>query len=209
MRKTISIIICITLLVVTAQGLAYKRGSYGPMVKKIQTALQQKGFYSGKIDGIYGSRTVTSIKAFQRRSGLKVDGICGEKTLAKLGIKVQTSIQASDLNLLARIISAEARGEPYVGQVAVGAVIVNRMRHPSFPNTLAGVIYQPKAFSSVNDGQFNRPVTDSAKRAARDVMNGVNPIGRAIYFYNPKTATDRWIRSRTVTKVIGSHAFCV
>ena len=106
------------------------------------------------------------------------------------------------------MISAEARGEPYTGQVAVGAVIINRVEHPSFPNTISGVLFQPGAFSALYDGQYDEPIADSAYQAARDAINGVDPSGGAIYYYNPKTATNQWIRSRPVITTIGRHVFC-
>ena len=148
-----------------------------------------------------------------KKNGLTADGIVGPKTLEKLGI-TSSSVSGngqysdSDIALLARVISAEARGEPYTGQVAVGAVILNRIEHPSFPNSLAGVVYQPGAFSCLNDGQFNEPVADSARRAAQDAMNGWDPSGGAIYYYNPAKSTNQWIFSRPVITVIGKHRFC-
>lgn len=186
----------------------YKEGSRGDMVAQIQKVLKNEGLYTGNIDGIYGSNTAKAVRAYQQKYALTVDGIVGEKTLAKMGLAQNDGAQSGDVSLLARIISAEARGEPYEGQVAVGAVILNRIKHPSFPNTLAGVIYQPGAFSAINDGQFNEPVADISRRAAQDALNGVNPIGEAIYYYNPKTATNQWIRSRPIIKTIGAHVFC-
>ena len=179
---------------------------------QIQTKLADMGLYNGNIDGIYGSRTRASIIEFQKREGLSADGIIGPKTLAKLGFASSTTnnsnFTSSDVSLLARVISAEARGEPYNGQVAVGAVLLNRIEHPSFPNTLSGVVYQPGAFSCLIDGQFNESVSDSAKRAAQDAINGLDPSGGAIYYYNPAKSTNKWIFSRPVITVIGSHRFC-
>ena len=149
---------------------------------------------------------------FQKQQGLDPDGIAGTKTLTALGLAQSGGgngqFSDNDVALLARTISAEARGEPYTGQVAVGAVILNRIEHPSFPDTLAGVIYQPGAFSCLNDGQFNEPVADSAKRAAQDAINGWDPSGGAIYYFNPKTATNKWIWSRPAITTIGNHRFC-
>ena len=153
---------------------------------------------------------------FQRDCGLSADGIAGKKTLAAIGISSSSSsssgsyggYSSSDYNLLARVISAEARGESYTGQVAVGAVILNRVRHPSFPNSVAGVIYQPGAFTCMTDGQFNKTVADSAYKAAKDALNGWDPSGGAIYYYNPKTAVSKWIRSRPIITTIGRHVFC-
>lgn len=192
-----------------ADAAVFKKGSTGSVVREIQTRLKNQAFYFGKIDGIYGSQTVEAVKKYQRRYGLKVDGIAGKQTLAALGINAgSTSSGSSNVNLLARLISAEARGEPYRGQVAVGAVVLNRTKHPSFPNTIAGVIYQPGAFTCLQDGQFHQPVAESAYRAARDAINGWDPSGGAIYYFNPNTATSSWIWSRPLIVQIGTHRFC-
>lgn len=188
-----------------------KQGSRGDEVTAIQTKLRESGYYNGKIDGVFGSGTKNALISFQKDNGLTADGIAGSKTLQALGITADSGngeFTQSEIALLARIISAESRGEPYEGQVAVGAVILNRIAHPSFPNTLAGVIYQPGAFSCLDDGQVNEPVSESAERAARDAMNGWDPTGGAIYYFNPNTATSKWIWSRPVITVIGSHRFC-
>lgn len=189
-----------------------KVGSQGEEVRAIQTKLVELGYLNGKIDGIYGDQTKAAVIQFQKSQGLSADGIAGPKTLAALGITANNSgsgqFSSSDIDLLARIISAESRGEPYTGQVAVGAVILNRMAHPSFPNTLAGVIYQPGAFSCLYDGGVNAPVADSAYRAARDAINGMDPSGGAVYYYNPEKSTNQWIFSRPVITVIGNHRFC-
>ena len=188
-----------------------KIGSSGSEVRQIQTRLKNWGYYSGSIDGIYGTQTKNAILYFQRKNGLTTDGIAGPATLSAIGLPSGSDLDGysnNDVSLLARVISAEARGEPYAGQVAVGAVILNRIQHPSFPNTLAGVIYQPGAFSCLNDGGINAAVADSAYRAARDAMNGWDPSGGAIYYYNPAKATSSWIWSRPVIVVIGDHRFC-
>ncbi|MBQ2329797.1 MAG: spore cortex-lytic enzyme [Oscillospiraceae bacterium] len=193
----------------SASAASYRRGSTGSTVSEIQTRLKNWGYYSGKVDGIFGSGTEAAVKKFQAKNGLTADGIVGPATLAALGISSGGSGKSeNDVALLARLISAEARGEPYSGQVAVGAVVLNRIKHPSFPSTLAGVIYQKGAFSCLEDGQFYKPVSDSAYRAARDAINGWDPSGGAIYYFNPATATSRWIWSRPVIVVIGSHRFC-
>ncbi len=192
-----------------AEAIAYKQGSSGSVVSKIQQTLKNAGYYHYTIDGIYGSRTTAAVKKYQRAKGLTVDGICGAQTLAAMGISVPTA--SADRNtraLLARLISAEARGEPYVGQVAVGAVVLNRVKHPSFPNTIPGVIYQSGAFSCIADGQFDQPVAESAYRAADDALNGWDPTGGAIYYFNPSTATSAWIWSRPLILTIGKHRFC-
>ncbi|HIS77592.1 MAG TPA: spore cortex-lytic enzyme [Candidatus Merdivicinus excrementipullorum] len=187
-----------------------KVGSRGNEVKAIQQELKDRGLYNGNVDGIFGSATESAVKRFQQQQGLTADGIAGPQTLAKLGITMGTVPEANEanVNLLARIISAEARGEPYEGQVAVGAVVLNRVEHPSFPDTLSGVIYQPGAFTAITDGQFNEPIADSAYRAARDALNGLDPSGGAIYYYNPDKTSNKWIRTRPVIKRIGAHLFC-
>lgn len=192
--------------------LAYSAyGSRGDEVREIQTRLAALGYYGGTIDGIYGTGTKKAVQKFQQDRGLTADGIAGKQTLNALNISdddYSDGYSSADYNLLARIISAEARGESYAGQVAVGAVILNRIEHPSFPDSVAGVVYQPGAFSCLYDGQFDEPIADSAYSAARDALNGWDPSGGAIYYYNPKTATNKWIRSRPVITTIGRHVFC-
>lgn len=196
---------------ISVSGLS-KIGSRSEEVTAIQQALKEKGYYDYTVDGIFGTRTQSAVKNFQRNNGLTPDGIAGENTLKALGVtSVSNSYggySSSDYDLLARIISAEARGESYLGQVAVGAVILNRIEHPSFPDTLSGVIYQKGAFSCLDDGQFYESVADSAYSAARDAINGLDPSGGAIYYYNPSTATSKWIFSRPVITTIGNHRFC-
>ncbi len=198
----------------TAYADLYKRGSSGQRVTEIQTRLKNWGYYDGAVDGVYGSRTEAAVRWFQQKNGLSPDGQVGDQTLAALGISPGggggggSDAKSGDLYLLARLISAEARGEPYVGQVAVGAVVLNRVEHPSFPNSISGVIYQPGAFSCLDDGQFNEPVAESAYRAAQEALNGYDPSYGAIYYFNPATATSRWIWSRPLIVQIGSHRFC-
>ena len=195
----------------------YKRGASGATVTEIQKRLKAWGYYNGAVDGVYGSRTEAAVRYFQRKNGLAADGQVGDATLAALGIPASGGSGSSsggggsydgDLYLLARIISAEARGEPYTGQVAVGAVVLNRVKHPSFPDTLSGVIYQTDAFTAVSDGQFDQPIAESAYRAAQDALNGSDPSGGAIYYFNPATATSAWIWSRPLIVTIGNHRFC-
>lgn len=187
-----------------------KQGSTGSEVKSIQRRLKEWGYYSGSVDGIYGSSTKAAVIKFQKANSLKADGIAGASTLAAIGLPTgtDTSNDSSSTYLLARLINGEARGESYEGQVAVGAVVLNRVKHPSFPNTIAGVIYQPQAFTAVDDGQINAAVESSCLKAARDALSGWDPTGGAIYYYNPKTATNKWIRSRMVITTIGKHVFC-
>ncbi|HIZ17393.1 MAG TPA: spore cortex-lytic enzyme [Firmicutes bacterium] len=187
-----------------------KMGSRGDEVVQIQQKLKDMGYYQGNVDGMYGYQTMNAVKEFQSDNSLSVDGIAGTQTLQALGITENsgTSVGSSDYNLLARVISAEARGEPYNGQVAVGAVIMNRVKHPSFPDTISSVIYQKGAFDCMYDGQINEPVAESAYRAAQEAMNGSDPSGGALYYYNPATATNSWILSRRVITTIGNHVFC-
>lgn len=190
-----------------------KYGSRGDEVKQIQTKLKRWGYYYGSVDGIYGSQTVSAVKWFQSKNGLTVDGIAGPKTLAAMGITGTSNSMGgtasnSDLNLLAHLVYAEARGEPYSGQVAVAAVVLNRVKSNSFPNTVAGVIYERGAFSVVADGQINLQPNQTAISAARDALNGWDPTYGAIYYFNPKTATNKWIWSRPMTVTIGNHRFC-
>ncbi|MFI3227494.1 MAG: spore cortex-lytic enzyme [Clostridia bacterium] len=196
--------------ILTPQAATYKQGSSGAVVREIQTKLINWGYLDGAADGIYGSATTSAVKLFQQRNELTVDGIVGTQTLTALGISSGTTASRDeDLYLLARIISAEARGEPYEGQVAVGAVVLNRVSHPSFPNTFAGVIYQKGAFTAIVDGQFNEPIAESAYRAAQDALNGWDPTGGAIYYYNPVKSTSSWIFTREVITVIGNHRFAI
>lgn len=191
-----------------------KYGSRGSEVTQIQTKLKRWGYYTGSVDGIYGSQTVSAVKKFQQKNGLTVDGIAGTKTLNAMGIMTSSSSSgsssnnSSNVNLLARAIYGEARGEPYMGQVAVGAVILNRVKSSKFPNTIAGVIYQSGAFDAVSDGQINLNPDSTSKKAAQDALNGWDPSYGAIYYFNPSTATNKWIWSRPLTVVIGKHRFC-
>ncbi len=178
--------------------------------KQIQQKLKDLGYYKGNIDGILGPQSISAIKAFQKDYGLVVDGIVGQNTLQALGLDYGgVSYSSSDLYLLAKCIHAEARGEPYVGQVAVGAVILNRVESPEFPNTIAGVIYQPWAFTAVNDGQINLEPNQSAYNAAKDALNGWDPSYGCLYYYNPETATSEWIWTRKVVVTIGKHVFAI
>lgn len=198
-----------------ADAAVIKKGSSGSTVKTIQTKLKRWGYYAGSVDGIYGSQTVSAVKYFQRKNGLTADGIVGAKTAAAMGISLSSSSSSSggtntstDLNLLARLVYAEARGEPYTGQVAVAAVVLNRVKSSSFPNTIAGVIYQSGAFDCVSDGQINLTPNSTAKSAAQDALNGWDPSYGCLFYYNPKTATSKWMLSRSVKLSIGNHSFC-
>lgn len=212
MKKLISLMmVVVTLFLTPGEILALsKYGSRGTEVRNIQTRLKKWGYMNGAVDGIYGKKTVEAVKKFQRKHGLTADGIAGPATLAKIGLPTgNSSSYNSNVNLLARIISGEARGEKYEGQVAIAAVVLNRVKHSSFPNTIAGVVYQNGAFTAVTDGQINITPTESCYNAARDALNGWDPTGGAIYYYNPVTATSSWIRTRPIVKTIGKHVFCV
>lgn len=191
-------------------------GSTGQEVRNIQSRLKNWGYYFGKVDGIYGYQTYQAVRWFQAKNGLKVDGIAGPQTLAALGLPTGATTGAKtasagsynkDLNLLAHLIHAEARGEPYTGQVAVGAVVLNRTRDSRFPKTIAGVIYQPGAFSVVSDGQINLAPNATAYKAARDALNGWDPTYGCLYYWNPATATSKWVWSRPIVIRIGKHVF--
>ncbi|AYD41236.1 spore cortex-lytic enzyme [Clostridium fermenticellae] len=198
------------------KAVSYYYGSKGDIVYTIQSKLKSWYYYDGDIDGIYGYKTFTAVKKFQGKNGLKVDGVVGNSTLNALGINAGSKVYASskntstnqDVTLLARLINGEARGEPYEGQVAVGAVVLNRTRDPKFPSTVAGVIYQPGAFTAIVDGQIHANLEQSSINAARDALNGWDPSGGAIYYFNPATATSKWIWSRPLIKIIGKHRFC-
>lgn len=188
-------------------------GSRGEEVRKIQQRLKNWGYYSGSVDGIYGTQTQNAVKYFQRKNGLTADGIAGKNTLAAMGISSGSSSSSgkytsNDVYLLAKVIAAEARGESYTGQVAVGAVVLNRVEHSSFPDSISGVVYQSGAFSCVTDSNWKVEPTDTAKKAAQDAINGWDPSGGAIYYYNPAKTSNQWIRSRPVIVTIGSHVFC-
>ena len=223
--KNISLIIILILLIIffiiyntflrnnEVQALS-KYGSRGDEVIQIQTKLKRWGYYNGTIDGIYGSQTMAAVKYFQRKNGLTQDGVAGTKTLQAMGINSSStsgasiSTNSSNLNLLARVVYGEARGEPYTGQVAVAAVVLNRVNNSNFPNTIAGVVYQSGAFTAVSDGQINLTPNSTAIKAAQDALNGWDPTYGAIYYFNPNTATNAWIWSRPQTITIGKHRFC-
>ena len=206
------------------QTAVLRQGSKGGEVKEVQRRLKQWGYYSGAVDGVYGPQTVEAVKRFQRKNGLTADGIAGRATYVALGMN--DSVNAldksgsgnknnnsaytnSDLYLLAKCIYAEARGESYTGQVAVGAVILNRVASSAFPNTIAGVIYQQNAFTAVTDGQINLEPDKTAMNAASDAMNGWDPTYGCIYYYNPAVATSSWIFGRKTVTTIGKHVFAI
>lgn len=226
------ILICMFFVSIFAMDIYFNRalaqetlywGSSGNEVRTLQQTLKKWDYYDGPIDGVYGGGTFTAVKEFQRKNGLTVDGVVGPSTAKALGLRIdgkkpgggKAGYQSGskglsrdeDITLLAKAITGEARGEPYLGQVAVGGVILNRVKSPSFPNTIAGVIYQPGAFTAVSDGQINLPPAESCLKAARDCLNGWDPSYGALYYWNPAKATSKWIWSRKVRLKIGKHWF--
>ena len=187
-----------------------QKGSQGSEVEAVQQTLKDRGLFNAEVTGYFGEKTEQAILRFQKQQGLAQTGVADQATLKRLGITIGSIPPATEanINLLARIISAEGRGEPYIGQVAIGAVIMNRIEHPSFPDTLAGIIYENGAFTALVDGQFNEPIADSAYDAARDALSGWDPTGGCIYYYNPKKTSNQFMMSRPVQKVIGDHYFC-
>ena len=212
MKKKLFVVIIIFLFIACASIRVYsvsRRGSSGNEVRQIQEKLKRWGYYNGSVDGVYGSKTEAAVKSFQKKNGLTVDGIAGKKTLAAMGINYNSSSSSgNDLNLLSKIVYAEARGEPYSGQVGVAAVVLNRVSNASFPNTVAGVVYQSGAFDAVSDGQINLTPDSTARKAAQDAINGWDPTYGCIYYFNPSTATSKWIWSRPQVVHIGKHIFC-
>lgn len=185
-------------------------GSRGEDVRIMQQALIRYGYLSGSADGVFGQATYDAVVLFQKRNGLQVDGVAGPATMAALGVPaVSASTGNSEVYLLARLVHGEARGEPYVGKVAVAAVVLNRVRSASFPNTISGVIYQAGAFDCVADGQINLTPNSDSIRAAHDAMNGWDPSGGCLYYYNPATATNSWIWTREIRLAIGNHNFAM
>ena len=223
--KAICIVLCFSVITCTigvvrvnkerteATEVLSKLGSRGDEVRRIQTKLRSLGFFNGSIDGIYGVKTQSAVRQFQKSVGITADGIAGRKTLLYLGLEESTSVSAggyssSDVYLLAKVIAAEARGESYIGQVAVGAVVLNRVDSSSFPDTVAGVVYQKGAFSAVTDSNWSVSPDATSRKAAQDAINGWDPSGGSLYYYNPAKTSNRWIRTRPVVTTIGSHVFC-
>jgi N-acetylmuramoyl-L-alanine amidase len=206
-----------------------KQGSSGQEVKEVQRRLKLWGYYNGAVDGTFGAGTRNAVIAFQKKNGLKADGVVGKSTYKALGMTKSYEIlssgtgntgnagntgsvngfSSSEVYLLAKTIYAEGRGEPYVGQVAIGAVVLNRVRNKNFPNTISGVVYQRHAFTAVSDGQINLTPNDTAMKAAREAINGWDPTGGALYYYNPAVATSAWIFDRQTVTVIGKHVFAI
>lgn len=210
--------------IVSINTAVLRQGSKGGEVREVQRRLKLWGYYNGSVDGVFGAGTRSAVIAFQKKNGLTADGVVGKSTYKALGMTSSyeallghssggsteaNGVNSAELYLLAKTIYAEGRGEPYTGQVAIGAVVLNRVRHPSFPNTISGVVYQKHAFTAVSDGQINLTPNETAMRAARDAMNGWDPSGGAIYYYNPAVATSSWIFDRQTVTVIGKHVFAI
>lgn len=222
----LALVTIITLAIVFSTQVAFaatvKVGSKGDVVKTIQTKLKRWGYYSGSVDGVFGAKTKAAVVSFQRKNGLTADGIVGNATAKAMGITLSSGttsssnttttskgLSNSDLYLLSCCVYGEARGESYTGKVAVAAVILNRVKSSKFPNTVSGVIYQAGAFTCVSDGQINLGTNDECTRAAQDALNGWDPSGGALYYFNPATATSKWIWSRPQITTIGKHIFCL
>ena len=218
MKKSLRVIalslLLVSLLALSASASVVAWGSRGSQVSLVQQKLKQYGYYDGAVDGVFGKDTYNAVVWFQEKNGLKADGTVGPSTAAALGITLTGTVSAStyqesEVRILARLVSGEARGEPYVGQVAVAAVVLNRVKSPAFPNTISGVIFKTGAFDAVWDGQFDMEPTENSIRAARDALNGWDPTGGCLYYYNPSTATNSWIWTRQVQLTIGKHAFAI
>ncbi len=191
-------------------------GSKGGDVSRVQSRLKDWGYYKGPVDGVFGSGTAAAVRSFQAKNGLTADGVVGPATWAALGFNVGRTAQyqpsrgvsaRDDVYLLARVVHGEAQAEPYLGKVAVAAVILNRVESDQFPNTLAGVIYQPHAFESITNGVANATPSQEAVRAAQDAINGWDPTQGALFFWNPAKPVSKWIWSRPIITQIGAHVF--
>ena len=220
MRRVSLLLVLIFLLQPVALAAVLEVGSSGEDVRKVQQKLIKWGYLSGTADGRYGEKTRSAVLAFQRKNGLAADGRVGPGTAAAMGVTLSgassggsvaasAAIISADHRLLSKLVYAEARGESYKGQVAVAAVVLNRVASSSFPNTISGVVYQSGAFTCVSNGSINNTPDANAIRAARDALNGWDPTGGCLYYYNPKKTNDQWIRTRTVKTVIGNHRFAV
>jgi len=220
-KRIVAAAVCLFLLcqpIALSAEQSLRRGDSGTKVRQLQTKLKNWGYYDGAVDGIFGSGTEKAVISFQRKNGLTQDGVVGTQTANALGLVLSTSgssgsssgtSASGDLNLLARVVHGEARGESYTGKVAVAAVVLNRVESAKFPNSIAGVVYQKNAFTCVADGQINLAPDSVSYQAAKDAMNGWDPSGGALYYYNPAKATSNWIYSRTVIAVIGKHRFAI
>lgn len=236
-KKQVFIFVCVLCFAISISGdrlttnaftnQVIQRGAVGQDVIELQSRLQYIGYYKGKIDGVFGWGTYWAVRNYQQAFGLPVDGIVGASTKQKLlkstkynsgsqntpskgatASNIPAGFSNNDIRLMANAVHGESRGEPYIGQVAVAAVILNRVKSSSFPNTVAGVIFQPGAFTAVADGQIYLTPNETSKKAVLDAINGWDPSGNALYYFNPDTATSSWIWSRPQIKTIGKHIFC-
>lgn len=207
MKKILAVITVLALLTISASALSLSRGNTGENVSRLQEKLNESG-YSVQVDGIFGTETKQAVEQFQKDNDLAVDGIAGPKTLSKLGLETEINNSGTDIYLIARAVYAEARGEEYMGKVAVAAVILNRVDDPSFPNSVSGVVYQPGAFDSVSDGQINLAPDEECIRAARDAFGGWDPTNGCVYYFNPNNTTNKWMLSKDVVLTVGNHVFC-
>lgn len=213
--KSLTLFISISLVISFSFNFAYAISKYtstGYKVTGIQQLLSSLGYYKDKIDGTFSIQTIERVIAFENDNKLNPDGIVGQKTISdsdSASHSTNSKFTQSEIILLAKIISAESKDEPYIGQVAVGAVILNRIYHPSFPNSISGVIFQPSAFSCVNDRQISEPVSDLSIKAANDAINGWDPTNGAVYYYNPSKTVNKLICSKDVICTIGNHKFCL
>ena len=208
MKKALAVILVFMLISINAYASSLSFGSRGEDVKALQQALSERGYDLGEVDGIYGEKTREAVRRFQSDNSLEVDGIAGPKTLSVLKINAGASNSSNDIYLIARAVYAEARGEEYLGKVAVAAIILNRVDDPNFPNSVSGVVYQPGAFDSVSDGQINLAPDEECRRASREAFGGWDPTNGCVYYYNPQTATNKWMLSKEVILTVGNHVFC-
>lgn len=225
MRKTVAKILLILVLLSTLTPVAMAAslgdrtlmmGSAGDDVAQLQQQLNTLGFWAGFVDGIFGPKTEAAVKRFQSSRGLRADGIVGQQTFRALNVHASFRgttgrFSQRDIELLARLVYAEARGEPYAGQVAVAATVLNRLKDPKYPKTIPGIIFQVVdgyyQYSPVEDGQIYLIPDETARRAVMDAIAGYDPTGGATTFYNPQKTNDQWVRSRSYVTTIGNHIF--
>ncbi|MVP01966.1 MULTISPECIES: cell wall hydrolase [Paenibacillus] len=189
----------------SVSAMSLSTGTQSEHVLDLQERLDALGYFNAGVTGYYGAVTKDSVAKFQRAYGLPADGQADSRTIAKL--KQTAAPQTDALEQMARIIYAEARGESYQGQVAIGAVVINRVQSNSFPDSIPGVIHQRGQFSAVRDGQYAMKPNASAYQAARAALNGSDPTSGALFYYNPDIATSAWSKARPAKTVIGNHVF--
>jgi N-acetylmuramoyl-L-alanine amidase len=198
--KVMLMFVMAAVLLVPTTGHAHgllKVGSQGYEVSQLQSHLKDMGFFYGPVTGYYGPITQRAVMDFQYKTNLSSDGVAGPSTFLML----------NEVEKMARVVHGEARGESYIGKVAVAAVILNRIDDPHFPDNVGDVIYQTNAFTAVHDGQYNLEPNSYAYRAVIDAMQGWDPTYGSVYYYNPDLATNSWIFSRQSVTKIGNHLF--